>query len=378
MRSAAGLLLSAALLLAPGMSAQRAGGSLQAGTRFGNTYDVSSFPQGVSFEYIVPSFKFHDGEVMQNLRLHFVTLGKPHTGADGHVDNAVLLLHDTSGSAAEFLAPSFAGVLLGPGQLLDPARFYVIIPDAIGHGDSGRPSDGLRMHFPRYDYEDMVRAQYLLLTQGLHVDHARLILGTSMGCMHTYLWGELYPSFMQALMPLACEPVEIGGRNRITRKMILDAIQDDPAFAGGDYKQEPTVGLQSALAIGFVMVSSALQLQEHYPTRDDADRDLDDYLRSALPHTDADDLYYQTDSSRNYNPYPQLGSIQARLLQVNSADDFINPPELQIPNQDMHLVQHGEFVLLPISGETIGHKTYTRPIVWKSYLQQLLTESAAR
>ncbi|RRA48128.1 alpha/beta fold hydrolase [Acidipila sp. EB88] len=343
----------------------------------GTEYDVSKYPNGVSASYTAHDFQFADGEKLAELRLHYVTLGTPHRNVQGHVDNAVMILHGTGGSAEQFLGAGFAGVLFGPGQLLDAARYYIILPDSIGHGDSSKPSDGLHMRFPRYDYDDMVRAQHVLLTEGLHVDHARLILGTSMGCMHAFVWGEAYPAYADALMPLACQPVEIAGRNRMTRKMVIENIESDPTFHGGEYTAEPTAGLRAAEEIVLLMGSSPLQMQEHEPTRDAADQYLDKMLDSRAATLDANDMIYQFASSRNYNPFPKLGTITAPLLQINSADDFINPPELHIADRDIHLVPHGQFVLLPITEQTRGHGTHTLPAIWQGYLKQLLDASAA-
>ena len=340
--------------------------------------DLSKYPHGVSATYTARDFHFTDGEALAELRLHYVTLGTPHRNSAGRVDNAVLILHGTGGSAEQFLGPNFAGVLFGPGQLLDAGRYYIILPDGIGHGGSSKPSDGMHMRFPKYDYDDMVRAQHLLLTDGLHVDHARLILGTSMGCMHAFVWGEMFPGFPDALMPLACQPVEIGGRNRMTRKMVIENIERDPGFHNGDYSAEPVEGLRTAEEIVLLMGSSPLQMQEHEPTRAEAEQYLDTTLDRAVAQLDANDMIYQFDASRNYNPYPKLGTIQAPLLQINSADDFINPPELHIADRDIHLVPHGRFVLLPITEQTRGHGTHTLPGIWQGYLRQLLEASGPK
>ncbi len=347
-----------------------------AGPAHSKPYDLSQYPHGVSASYTARDFKFGDGEQLPALRLHYVTLGQPHRNAQGHVDNAVMILHGTGGSAGQFLGPTFAGVLFGPGQLLDAAKYYIVLPDSIGHGDSSKPSDGLHMRFPKYDYDDMVRAQYLLLTDGLHVDHARLIMGTSMGCMHSFVWGEMHPGFMDALLSLACQPVEIAGRNRMTRQMVLDDITGDPGFHGGEYQQEPVAGLRNAEEIVLLMGSSPLQMQEHEPTRDQADAYLKTFLDRSVPRLDANDMYYQFASSRNYNPYPKLATITAPLVQINSADDFINPPELHISDRAIHLVPHARFVLLPITEQTRGHGTHTLPAIWQGELKQLLDESA--
>ena len=340
--------------------------------------DLSKYPHGIAASYTAHNFRFTDGETLPELRLHYVTLGTPHRNSAGHVDNAVLILHGTGGSAEQFLGPNFAGVLFGPGQLLDADRYYIILPDSIGHGASSKPSDGMHMRFPKYDYDDMVRAQHLLLTDGLQVDHARLILGTSMGCMHAFVWGEMFPGFPDALMPLACQPVEIAGRNRMTRTMVIENIERDPGFQDGDYAAEPAEGLRTAEEIVLLMGSSPLQMQEHEPTRVEAERYLDTTLDRAVTRLDANDTIYQFDASRNYNPYPKLGTIEAQLLQINSADDFINPPELHIADQDIHLVPHGRFVLLPITEQTRGHGTHSLPAIWQGYLEQLLEASAPK
>lgn len=326
-------------------------------------------------DFIVHNFHFRDGETLPELRLHYTTLGKPMHNARGQVTNAVLILHGTGGSGHQFLRPIFAGVLFGKGQLLDSATHYIILPDDIGHGKSSKPSDGLRMKFPHYDYADMVQGEYDLVTEGLHVNHLRLVTGTSMGCMHTWMWGEAHPRFMDALMPLACYPVEIVGRNRIDRRMIIDLIRDDPAWNGGNYKTEPVEGLRGALSVELLMVSAPLYWHRIYDTPQKADNFLHNYLNNALKRVDANDLIYAFDASRTYNPEPELGKITAALLAINSADDFVNPQELRIDDRLIHRVPHGRFVLLPITNETRGHGTHTRAAVWKNYLAELLAES---
>jgi homoserine O-acetyltransferase/O-succinyltransferase len=326
-------------------------------------------------DFIVHNFHFRDGETLPEVRLHYTTLGKPVRNARGEVTNAVLILHGTGGSGHQFLQPIFAGVLFGNGQLLDSATHYIILPDDIGHGKSSKPSDGLRMKFPHYDYADMVQGEYDLVTEGLHVNHLRLVMGTSMGCMHTWMWGEAHPQFVSALMPLACYPVEIVGRNRIDRRMIIDLIRDDPAWDGGNYKTEPVEGLRGALSVELLMVSAPLYWRRIYDTPQKADDFLHNYLGRAVQQVDANDLIYAFDASRTYNPKPELDKITAPLLAINSADDFVNPPELRIDNQLIHRVPHGRFVLLPISNETRGHGTHTHAAVWKNYLAELLAES---
>ena len=329
-------------------------------------------------DYVVRTFHFRDGETLDNLRLHYTTLGTAERDAQGRVTNAVLILHGTGGTGHQFLRPIFAGVLFGPGQLLDSSKHFIILPDDIGHGKSSKPSDGMRMRFPKYAYEDMVQGEYDLVTEGLHVNHLRLVMGTSMGCMHTWMWGETYPQFVDALMPLACLPVQIAGRNRMTRKMIMDSIQDDPAWERGNYKSEPINGLRAALDVEILMVSTPLYWQTKYPTRDAADVFLASSLKERLKGLDANDMLYAFNASRDYDPSPELGKITAPLIAVNSADDFVNPPELHIDEKLIRQVPRGRFVQLPITEETRGHGTHTLAAVWKSYLAELLTESRGK
>jgi homoserine O-acetyltransferase/O-succinyltransferase len=333
-------------------------------------------PSAKEGDLVVKNFKFRSGETLPELRLHYTTLGKPARNAQGRVTNAVLILHGTGGTGHQFLQPVFAGELFGPGQLLDAARYYIILPDGIGHGKSSKPSDGPHAHFPQYDYDDMVMGHYRLLTEGLGVDHLRLILGTSMGCMHSLVWGETYPDFMAALMPLACQPVQIAGRNRVWRKMVMDAIRTDPEWKGGEYSTEPQQALRTALDLLLIAGSAPLYMQKTLPTRDAADKYLDDYFKSRLAELDANDLLYAVNASRNYDPSPQLEKITAPLMYINSADDFINPPELGIADREIKKVKNARFVLLPISDETRGHGTHTRALVWKQYLAELLEKSA--
>lgn len=329
-------------------------------------------------DFVVHDFHFQDGEIMQDVRLHYTTLGTPERDAKGRVTNAVLILHGTGGTGHQFLRPVFAGVLFGPGQLLDSSKHFIILPDDIGHGKSSKPSDGLRMKFPNYDYADMVQGEYDLVTEGLHVNHLRLVMGTSMGCMHTWMWGEAHPQFMDALMPLACLPVQIAGRNRMTRKMIMDSIKNDSAWDNGNYTSEPVNGLRDALNVELLMVSTPLYWQKEYPTRDAADAFLTQSLTERLNGLDANDMLYAFNASRNYDPSPHLGKIAAPLIAVNSADDFVNPPELHIDEKLIRKVPHGRFVLLPVTDQTRGHGTHTLADVWKGYLAQLLSKSTGQ
>jgi len=330
------------------------------------------YPAPIEGDWIAKNFKFTTGETLPQLRLHYTTIGKPERDAGGRVVNAVLILHGTGGVGQAFLRETFAGQLFGPGQLLDGAAHYIILPDGIGHGKSSKPSDGMRMHFPKYTYEDMVRAQYLLLTEGLGVNHLRLVLGTSMGAMHTWLWGETYPEFMDALMPLASNPVAIAGRNWMQRQMRINCIKSDPAWSGGEYTKPPIVGLTCVSYVQSLMIGSALQLQEQYPTRASV---IEMMEKNRPGQTDANDIIYEMEASRFYNPAPQLDKIKAPLLAINSADDEINPPQLGIVEREIKKVKRGRFVMLPITEETRGHGTHSLPAIWEKYLAELLAES---
>ncbi|TMB85962.1 MAG: alpha/beta fold hydrolase [Chloroflexi bacterium] len=300
-------------------------------------------------DFVVRDFRFKSGETLPELRLHYLTLGQPARDRQGRVANAVLILHGTGGSGRQFMAPQFAGVLFGPGALLDTARYDVILPDGIGHGRSSKPSDGLHARFPHYEYDDMVIAQYRLVTEHLGIRHLRLVMGTSMGGMHTWMWGEAYPDFMDALMPLACLPVPIAGRNRLWRRMIIEAIRGDPEWKDGEYASEPLAALRTALDLLLIAGSAPMQMQKSYPVRDSADQYLEMYTRARLHTLDANDLLYQVDASRDYDPSPRLEQIRAPLVHVNSADDFINPPELGIAEREIKRVNKGRFVLIPAS-----------------------------
>jgi homoserine O-acetyltransferase len=327
-------------------------------------------------DFILRDFHFRSGESLPELRLHYLTLGEPTRDGSGRITNAVLILHGTGGSGRQFLQPQFAGQLFGPGQLLDTGRTFIILPDDIGHGGSSKPSDGLHERFPKYGYADMVEAEHALVTRGLGVAHLRLVMGTSMGCMHAFLWGEIWPRAMDALMPLACLPVAIAGRNRLWRDMVVHAIRSDPAFAGGDYASEPRAGLEGAADILAIAGSAPAQMQKSLPTAKDADAYLATMLGRTLSSLDANDLIYQVEASRDYDPSASLEAIVAPVMWINSADDFINPPELGIAERQAPRLRRGRFVLLPISEATHGHGTHTWAAAWKAYLAQLLVESA--
>ncbi len=329
----------------------------------------------VEGDYVSRDFHFKSGETLAELRLHYMTFGKPERDANGKVTNAVLILHGTGGSGRQFLGPQFADVLFGPGQLLDISRYFVILPDNVGHGKSSKPSDGMHAHFPQYDYDDMVAAQHELLEQGLKVNHLRLIVGTSMGCMHSWVWGETYPDFMDALMPLACLPVQIAGRNRIWRKMVIDGIRQDPDWKNGDYTTEPRAALQIAEDLLLIAGSAPLQMQKNSPARDAADHYLEESAKRSTATLDANDLLYAVNASRNYDPSARLETIKAPVMFVNSADDFINPPELGIAEREIKRVQRGKFLLIPTSEQTHGHGTHTWAAVWQQFLKELLETS---
>jgi homoserine O-acetyltransferase len=338
---------------------------------------AATYPAPVEGDYVIKDFNFRSGEVLPELKLHYRTIGTPIRDAAGVVRNAVLIMHGTGGAGNNFTGAGFAGQLFEEGQLLDGNKTYIILPDGIGHGGSSKPSNGLHAKFPHYGYEDMVVAQYRLLTEKLGVNHARLIMGTSMGAMHTWMWGEMYPDFMDALMPLASNPVQIAGRNRVIRKMIMDSIKNDPEWKNGEYTKQPP-GLVGALYGLMLMTAAPLQWQKQYPTRDAADAYLDNQIKSRLASTDANDMLYQYDASRDYDPSPKLESIKAPLLAINSADDFVNPPELGMMEREIKRVKHGRFVLIPISDQTRGHGTHSIPAIWKNYLAELLEETRSR
>jgi homoserine O-acetyltransferase len=334
---------------------------------------AASWPDPAEGTYVVPEFHFADGETMRDLRLHYATLGAPHRNAAGHVDNAVLVLHGTGGDTTQFLRDRFAGVLFVPNGLLDAHKYFIIITDGIGHGKSSKPSDGLHARFPHYGYRDMVAAQHLVVSEALHVDHLRLVMGTSMGGMQTWLWGETYPTMMDALMPLASLPIQISGRNRVWRDMIVDDIRSDPDYHGGEYASEPLHGLSAAWNVEWIFGSAPLYDQTLLPTQAASDAYYTNTLKPVVQHLDANDMIYQFESSRDYDPRADLGKITAPLLAINSADDQINPPELRIVEREITKVRHGRFVLLPITAETRGHGTHTLPAVWGEYLRGLLS-----
>ncbi|HEV3325912.1 MAG TPA: alpha/beta fold hydrolase [Puia sp.] len=334
----------------------------------------ASFPGQTEGDFKIKNFPFQSGETtLAELNLHYTTLGQPVKDNTGKTTNAILIMHGTTGSGSNFLSQLFAGNLFGPGQLLDASKYYIILPDGIGHGKSSKPSDGLHMKFPKYTYDDMVLADYRLLTEHLGVNHLRLCMGTSMGAMHTWVWGYIYPDFMDALLPLASLPVAIAGRNRIMRKMAIEAIESDPAWKNGEYTTVPEAGMRGAYSSLFFMTSSPWHLQQRAPTREAAEKMLDNGVASFLKNQDPNDLIYAFDASRNYDPSPYLTKIKAPLFAINSADDEVNPPELGIMETEIKQVAKGRYILLPWSEKTSGHGTHSNPTVWGNYLQELLT-----
>ena len=330
------------------------------------------YPAPVEGDYVIKGFRFSSGETLPELRIHYRTVGTLVRGPRG--TNAILVLHGTTGNGGNFIRPEFAGELFGPGQPLDATRFFIVLPDGIGHGKSSKPSDGLRARFPHYGYVDMVEAQYQLLTQGLGVNHARLVMGTSMGGMHSWLWGERHPDFADALMPLASLPAQVAGRNRVWRRLIIDAIRNDPAWDGGNYTSQPP-SLRTALQMLWLVGSNPVLRQAEAPTLARADQVIDAYVAENGAHADANDTMYQLDASHDYDPGPALEKIRAPLLAVNTADDLINPPELGILEREIKRVPRGRAVVIPYSEHTHGHGSHTLAVLWKQYLQQLLQES---
>jgi len=354
-------------------AAPRVGGSLIAvavALAPGHTAAADS-PGQTEGDYVVRDFRFQSGETLREVRLHYITLGTPRRDAGGHVVNAVLLLHGTTGNSRSFLGPTFAPELFGPGQPLDASRFYVILPDGLGRGGSTKPSDGLHARFPRYGYGDVVTGQYLLVTRGLGVDHLVLVGGVSMGGMHSWMWAERYPEMMDAVLPIASQPVAVSGRNLLIRRILTEAVRNDPDWNGGEYRTPPRHWLYTA-PLWPMMLDSDVRLQKQAPTRESAIALYDKMVETARTTWDANDFLYWLESSWDYDPVPQLGKIKARLIAVNFADDALNPPDLVEVQQAVKSVPTARFVLVPQSEKTIGHLTLTLPSVWKGYLRELL------
>jgi homoserine O-acetyltransferase len=335
---------------------------------------AADYPAPAEGDYTIRDFKFTSGETLPELRLHYRTLGKTEKDAQGKTTNAVLIMHGTTGSGAQFIRPEFAGELFGKDQPLDATKFFIVLPDGIGHGKSSKPSDGMHAGFPRYGYLDMIEAQYRLLSEGLGVHHARLVMGTSMGGMHTWLWGELHPDFMDALMPLASLPTQISGRNRAWRRTIIDAIRNDPAWNGGEYKTQPP-SLRTAAELLWFMSSNPVLRQKEAPTLAKTDEVLDKFVEQIVKTDDANDVLYALEASHDYDPGANLEKIRAPLLAMNSADDLINPPELGILEREIKRVPRGRAIVIPMSDKTRGHGSHTIAVLWKDQLTKLLQES---
>lgn len=338
---------------------------------------AADYPAPTPGDFTIKDFRFADGQSLPEVKVHYRTLGQPRRDEKGVVRNAVLILHGTTGSGANFVNPIFAGELFGPGQPLDVTKYYVILPDNIGHGRSTKPSDGLRAKFPNYGYRDMIAAQHRLLTEGLKVDHLRLVMGTSMGGMHTWLWGQTHPEFMDALMPLASLPTQISGRNRWWRRVIIDAIRTDPDWKDGNYEKQPP-GLRTAIQMSLFMSNNPVNRVKEGPTLAKADEVLDRNVAARLARTDANDFLYAFEASRDYDPGPGLDKIKAPLVAINFADDLINPPELGILEREIKRVPNGQAVLIPLGDATVGHGTHTKAAVWKEHLVKLLEASQRR
>ena len=356
--SAMRILLTAALLATAAVSAPAAA---QVSTKWPVSEGDATFR----------NFRFHNGEVLPELKMHYRTLGQPKKDAKGRITNAVMVLHGTGGTGAQFLRPQFADELYGPGQPLDIAKYYIILPDSIGHGGSSKPSDGLKMAFPKYDYDDMVEAQRRLLVDHLKVTELRLLAGTSMGCMHSFVWGTTHPGFARAMFPTACLPVEIAGRNRMWRKISIDAIKADPLWNNGNYTTQPIGGLRTAAALGFIAGSAPVRMQAEAPTRVAAEKALEGRVEAGMTD-DANDVIYRIDSSRNYNPAPLLEKITVPVVWINSADDFINPPNLKIAQAEAAKMPNAKYIEIPETAETRGHSTHTWAVVWEKELTDLL------
>lgn len=334
----------------------------------------SQTPAANEADAVFKDFAFASGEKLPELKIHYTTLGTPVRDKDGSVSNAVMILHGTGGTGKQFFQPQFASELFGPGQVLDTSKYFIILPDNIGHGGSSKPSDGMRMAFPKYDYDDMVAAQYRLVTEKLGVKKLKLILGTSMGCMHGFVWSTKYASAVEKLAPFACLPVEIAGQNRMWRKLSIDAIKADPAWNSGNYLSPPLSGLRTAASLTMIAGANPLAMQTQYPTRQSAEEFTDEAFTRIIIRNDANDIIYQLDSSRNYNPWPLLDTIKTPMLWINSADDFINPANYGITEMAIKRIPSAKFILIPASPETKGHGTHTWAKFWKDDLAKLMAQ----
>lgn len=328
------------------------------------TTRAADYPAPKEADWVARDFKFHTGEVMPELKLHYTTIGDP-------AGIPVVVLHGSGRSAASMLTPAFAGELFGPGQPLDATKYFIVIPDAVGHGKSAKPSDGLKTKFPRYNYADMVDAQYRLLSEGMGIRHVRLIIGNSMGGMHTWLWGEKYPGYMDALVPMASQPTAMASRNWMLRRMMLEVIRNDPEYNDGNYVTQPRLLKIASVFFGIATAGGTLNYQSLAPTREKADQLVDMRLAAAAT-TDANDFVWQWGSSADYDASPALGKIEAVVLAINAADDERNPPETGIMTQAMKQVKNGRLFLILTSDETSGHLTTGNAKFYKQELQRFL------
>jgi homoserine O-acetyltransferase/O-succinyltransferase len=335
---------------------------------------AAEYPAAQQADYVLKDFHFNSGETLPELKLHYRFIGTPQTNAQGVTTNAVLIMHGTTGTGGQFTVAGFGGVLFGPGQLLDATKYFLLMPDDIGHGQSSRPSEGLHAKFPKYGYRDMITAQYKMLTEGLKVNHLRLVMGTSMGGMHTWLWGEMYPDYIDALMPLASVPTQIYGRNRMWRRIVIDEIRNDPTWENGEYTSTPR-SMKTVAAMMDLMADNPVNRYKRGPTLAAADRMFDQGVANYVRTLDANNTLYAYESSRDYDPGPDLEKIKAPLLAVNSADDLINPPEIGSLEEGIKKVKNGKAVVIPYSNQTVGHGTHTKAVIWKDYLAELLKES---
>jgi homoserine O-acetyltransferase len=331
-------------------------------------------PAPVEADAVFLDYVFSTGERLPEVKIHYTTLGTPKRDARGDISNAVMILHGTGGTGHQFFQPQFAGELFGPGQVLDTSKYFIILPDNVGHGKSSKPSDGMRMAFPKYDYSDMIATQHALVTKTLGIKKLKLILGTSMGCMHAFMWGSRYPKAVEKLAPFACLPVEIAGQNRMWRKLSMDAIKAEPTWNAGNYTAPPMSGLRTAATLSLIAGANPLALQAQYPTRQAAEAFTDEAFARVVTRNDANDIIYQLDSSRNYNPWPSLEAIKAPTLWINSADDFINPANYGITELAVKRLPKTKFILIPASPETKGHGTHSWAKFWKDELAALLAQ----
>ena len=331
---------------------------------------AQSFPPPAERDFVVRNFTFASGESLPEITLHYRPVGQPRKDADGIVRNGILILHGTGGTGAGFLGNAFGGQLFGTGQLYDADRYFIILPDNVGHGGSSKPSDGLRMKFPRYTYSDMVRLQHRLVTEGLGLTRLHIVTGTSMGGMQTWMWGHMYPGFMDGLVPLASQPIAMSGRNWITRRILIEAIRNDPDWNNGNYEHNPTRYVYT-LPLAQLMTENVVRIQEMAPTREAADEFYRKLVEDAK-RNDANNQLYAIEAVMDYDPSKELGKIRARLLAINFADDALNPPELNVMEPAIRRIPQARHVLIPAGADTHGHFTYMRAALWKQHLAEFM------